>query len=87
MATLRGNIIFEGGGRRLIAIERVILSHGISDIHRGLYASITPQAVIVSGTDGSYVLDLELGRISIQGLIRKNPELESVLASFELRRE
>ena len=86
MTSKRANVIYEDSKRRLIAIESVTFNRSRSDAHFGIQVDIRPEAIVVSGPDENYALDLELGRVSLDWLRQDIPELDAMLERFDIGR-
>lgn len=75
MGTLRTSEIFNDARLKLIAVESVDFLHDKTNTGCRLYGSIEPVAVIVSGPDGSYAVNMEATLIDLDQLRQIFPEL------------
>jgi len=82
MSTLRISEIFRDSTFTLIAVESVNVWHSKTNTDCRLYGNIEPIAVIVSGLDGVYALDMDAKLIAFDQLRQNIPELDTIYCAI-----
>jgi len=83
MGTLRAREIFHDSRLSLIAVESVDVQHRKTRTNCQVYGNIEPIAVVVSGPDKTYALDMESNPTSLDLLRQDIPELNAIISSFK----
>ncbi len=79
MSKLRSRQIYKDATRTIFTVESVDIQHGTTNTGGHLIGNIKPIAIIVSGPEGMYALDMEAKPANIDQLRQDIPELSTIV--------